>query len=138
MNDLKYQTSRTADMNLLHARCREDFLLLMKDLTDSFHQGLVKRWLRPFETYRHPQRQREALQNRTSRVGPYFSPHQFGLAVDFVVWENGRWLWPDKDPCWDFLRARATARGLRNELDWDRVHVEARFWEDWHACLKSM
>lgn len=139
MNDIKYQTARTADMNLLHPRCRDDFMLLMRDLTKGFEEREVKVWFRPFETYRHPMRQLEALRNKTSRAGMYSSAHQFGLAVDFVAWDNGRWHWPPaEDASWTYLRQRSIARGLRNELDWDRAHVEARYWEDWHSCLKSM
>lgn len=137
--DIRYQTQRTAEMSYLHDDARDLFLLLMRDLTKSFEEGIVKKWLRPFETFRHPARQLEALRNRTSRAGMYQSAHAFGLAVDFVPWENGRWLWPpNEDPCWAFLRERATARGLQCRLDWDRAHVEHPMWEDLNACLKSM
>ena len=84
----------------------------------------------------HFQRQREALANKTSRADMYQSAHQFGLAVDFVPWDNGRWSWDMKHP-WDALRAAAHKRGLLNELSWDRAHVEHRYWQALRGCLST-
>lgn len=135
--DIRYQTARTADMNLLHAKCRDDFLLLMRALTAAKEYGDINVWFRPFETYRHPMRQLEALRNNTTRAGMYESAHQFGLAVDFVPWDNGNWSWKD-GPHWDFLRAKAHHYKLRCELSWDRAHVESPLWADYKSCLKAL
>lgn len=137
MDDIRYQTARTADMNLLHPLVRPSFLLLMKDLTDAHAQGVTKTHFRPFETYRHPQRQREALRNRTSRADMYESAHNFGLAVDFVPWDNGRWSW-DETKDWSYLWDRAKARGLIAIGEWDKAHIEHPMWQDWHACLRAI
>ena len=137
LQDIVYQTARTADMSLLHPKAREQFLMLEYKLSSAFKLGNLKTWFRPFETYRHPARQAEAVKNRTSRAGPYESAHQFGLAVDFVAWSNGRWSWDPGLP-WDTLRVMAKSEGLLNELSWDRAHVEHPHWQDLNACLRSM
>lgn len=137
MSDILYTVQRTADMDLVHPVAREAFKLLEYDLTLMHSHGTIHTWFRPFETYRHPARQREALRNKTSRAGMYDSAHQFGLAVDFVAWSNGRWSWDPKLP-WDVLRAAATKRGLINELSWDRAHVEHPYWQDLRGCLKTI
>ena len=128
---------RISDMKLLHPRAMEDFLLLEYDLSLDWRHGTTRTWFRPFETYRHPMRQLAVLGNKTSRAGPYESAHQFGLAVDFVPWDNGRWSWDLKHD-WDHLRKAAHKRKLRCELDWDRAHVEAPLWADMHAALRNM
>ena len=129
--------ARISDMKLLHPRFIEPFMLLEYDLASTWRGGDTATWFRPFETYRHPMRQLEVLRNKTSRAGPYESPHQFGLAVDFVPWDNGRWSWDLKHD-WEHLRRLARVRGLRCEIDWDRAHVEAPLWADMHAALKVM
>ena len=93
LQDILYPTPRTANMSLLHPKAREQFMMLEYKLASAFKLGNLKTWFRPFETYRHPARQAEAVKIRTSRAGPYESAHQFGLAVDFVAWSNGRWSW---------------------------------------------
>ena len=83
--------ARISDMKLLHPRFIEQFMLLEYDLASTWRGRNTPTWFRPFETYRHPIHQLNTLRNKTSRAEPYKNPHQFGLAVDFVPWDNGRW-----------------------------------------------
>ncbi|WP_172839433.1 glycosyl hydrolase 108 family protein [Tateyamaria omphalii] len=55
-----------------------------------------------FEAFRTPHRQanlyakgRTKPGNKVTWVGPWGSIHQYGLAVDFVLFENGNWSWDD-------------------------------------------
>lgn len=129
MNVVDARTNRINDMRLVHPDVRADFMLLQHDLERGFRYGEVKRFLRPFETYRHPMRQDYLITQGTTRAKAYESAHQFGLAVDFVPWDNGRFNWPDvSDPCWAYLRQKAHARGFKNDIEWDRAHVEHVRW----------
>jgi len=85
--------ARISDMKLLHPRFMEQFLLLEYDLASTWRGGDTATWFRPFETYRHPMRQLDALRNKTSRAGPYEAQHHLALAVDFVPWVIGRGPW---------------------------------------------
>lgn len=137
--DVKYMNARNADMSLLHHDCRADFYLLMGDLQRDFTHKKINVLFKPFEVYRHPSRQLEALNQKTSRARPYESAHQFGMAVDFVPFDPAtqRWSWRD-GPHWDYLRDRARARKLLCELNWDRAHVEHPRYADMLACMRSM
>lgn len=78
-----------------------------------------------FETYRDPVEQELVFQEGRSKARAFQSAHQFGLAVDFVPFTDGKWHWPDvNDGVWDTLRVEATKLGLRNTIEWDRPHVE--------------
>lgn len=129
--------ARCASMAYIHPEAIEAFMLLKGDLERDHRYGKVPVLFAPFETYRHPQRQIDALANKTSRAGAYQSAHQFGLAIDFVPNINGKWSWDLKHP-WDYLRERAHARKLLNELTWDRAHVEHPKWADLWACYRTL
>lgn len=85
---------------------------------------LLETPFRVFECWRSPARQRELLQLKRTKAGPWRSAHQYGLAVDFVPFIDGAWTWEVGRPTWDLLRLEARAVGLLCELDWDRAHVE--------------
>lgn len=82
----------------------------------------------PFETYRDPAAQQDAKARGTSKAGPMLSPHQFGLAVDFVPFIDGNWTWHVPDTMWRTLTERAEAHGLKVPIAWDRSHVEHPRW----------
>ena len=83
-----------------------------------------------FETYRSPAAQDEAYARGNSRARGGQSPHQFGMAVDYVPRHGLRgWHWPDPSASvWAVLRREATKLGLLNVIAWDRPHVECRCW----------
>lgn len=125
------------DTDFIHPAAREKFLLLLGDLERGYRYGETKTQFKIFETFRHPSRQLHAKLNGVSRASLYESAHSLGLAVDFVPMDNGRWSW-DMNHDWAYLRARATARGLLNEIEWDRAHVEYPYWQDVWDILKRI
>jgi peptidoglycan LD-endopeptidase CwlK len=116
-----------ADWDLLHPKAKPKFTELRDGLRKAFQSRHTPTLFEPFETYRTPLRQNLVLAMGASKASAYSSPHQFGLAVDFVPRNGGRWSW-DLAHDWDFLRAAARELGLRNEIQWDRAHVEHPTW----------
>lgn len=139
------------DLRLLHPVCRGQFEQLNNLLRNAppkycrFH---------PFETYRSPERQRMLYEQGRSQPGrkvtnadAWQSPHQFGLAVDFVPKRrknkddlNSPWVWDwdfATDEDWAFLSSSAASVGLSCPIVWDRPHVEARnVWLDWKMIIE--
>ena len=108
----------------VHPVARGQFIALANDLHVAYGQGILKTLFLPFEGFRTPVRQQILFDQKKSRARPWFSAHQYGMAVDFVAKVNGRWSWIDPSINWDELRRCARARGLMNDLDWDRAHVQ--------------
>jgi len=85
---------RNCDPALLHPIFREKAGALLDRLAA---EGVP---FRLFEGYRSPQRQQYLYAQGRTRPGPivtkarpWTSYHQYGLAGDFVLFENGRWSW---------------------------------------------
>ncbi|KJR43135.1 Peptidase M15B and M15C, D,D-carboxypeptidase VanY/endolysins domain protein [Candidatus Magnetoovum chiemensis] len=88
-----------------------------------------------FEGYRSPQRQRELYSKGRSVAGkivtnakPWSSYHQYGLAVDFVLYINGKWSWDtngDKGKWWDKLHELAKNIGLER-LSFEKPHLQLK------------
>lgn len=115
---------RISDVELLHPVCRDQFAALAVELTLQFKRGNIATHFKVFETYRSPERQREVQLAGNSKAGPWSSPHQYGLACDFVPYLRTGWSWAVPVHEWDELRAIATKRGFLNNISWDRPHVE--------------
>lgn len=94
--------------------------------------------LRPFEGFRTPARQHKLLTvDKTTKVGPWKSAHQYGLAVDFAgvrMEENrlipGTWTWNLPDEVWGDLQIQASKFSLRVPISWDKGHVEHPMFAD--------
>ena len=88
--------------------------------------------LHVFETYRNAEEQNAAFARGASKARAGQSPHQHGMAVDFVPRVGVRgWYWPPADHnIWRQLRLEAQRQGLHNDIAWDRPHVECRCWRD--------
>lgn len=111
------------DLGWVHRKAREPFRQLTRSLAEGYNLGRLPVLFKPFETYRTPMRQLN-LQVGATNASEYQSAHQFGLAVDFVVWTpNTQWSWDDKHP-WHLLRQEAQRFGLDAPIAWDRVHIE--------------
>lgn len=82
-----------------------------------------------YEGYRSPQRQDqlEMQRPRVTHARAWTSPHQYGLAVDMVGWEDGKWSWDGRLP-WDDLARVARTCGLMQPIRWDRPHIEHPLW----------
>lgn len=87
-----------------------------------------------FEAYRFPQRQEDLYAQGRTQPGPivtyakpWFSYHQYGLAVDFVLYINGAWSWDDKTATrkqwWAKLHQVGAAEGLMR-LDFETPHLQ--------------
>ena len=81
-----------------------------------------------FETWRSPEQQDNAFARGVSKARAFQSPHQFGLAVDFVPFINGNWTWQQPDAVWEVLHARAATLGLLAPMAWDKGHIESPDW----------
>lgn len=88
---------------------------------------------RLFEGYRTPERQAHLFAQGRTRPGgkvtnaqAWQSYHQYGLACDLVLFENGAWSWDaagKKARLWDLMEKVAGEHNLRT-LDFERPHVE--------------
>ncbi|WP_147112270.1 M15 family metallopeptidase, partial [Tateyamaria sp. syn59] len=89
-------TKRDGDIARLHPAIRDSVAAIQEKLNAEDIP------FRVFEAFRTPHRQANLFaQGRTKPgnivtwVGPWGSIHQYGLAVDFVLFENGKWSWDD-------------------------------------------
>lgn len=129
------KTLKLADLNLLHPNVVDQFRQLFVYMVDMYRLGETKTRFEPFEAYRGPAKQ-VVLYNsgrRVTKVKAFESPHQYGLAVDFVpvivtAEGNDQWNW---DPSHDypFLKAAAARYGLTVPIAWDPGHVESPLWK---------
>lgn len=131
---------RDLSPDIIHPVAYDAFRRLAHTLELDWKHGNLGCLFKPFETYRHPYRQADLYNtngNKVTGARQYESAHQFGLAVDFVAYDNGRWSWDAMKP-WGALKERAEAAGLLVPLEWDRCHVEHPKWQDYRACLRTM
>ena len=88
---------------------------------------------RLFEGFRSPQRQQYLYAQGRTRPGPvitkappWSSYHQYGLAGDFVLFENGQWSWDSSGPrthFWTRLQAAGKQLGLER-LSFEMPHLQ--------------
>lgn len=90
-------SARDGDISRLHPAIRDK----VKTIRDTLQAEGIP--FEVFEAFRTPERQanlfaqgRTKPGNKVTWVGPWGSIHQYGLAVDFVLKENGKWSWNDK------------------------------------------
>ena len=90
--------------------------------------------MKAFEAYREPERQAHLYAKGRTAPGPkvtnakaWESYHQYGLAVDFVRFEQGNWNWNDTTPKqkkqWDRFHELARDLGLE-PLSFEKPHVQ--------------
>lgn len=119
---------RPFNINELHPKCRDVFGLLTARLAEGYEVGGIRTLFRPFEGYRTPQRQAHLLRvEKTTKADAWQSAHNYGLAVDYVGWVDGKWSWHD-DLDWDGLDTMVAQCGLLRPIRWDRPHVEHPIW----------
>lgn len=120
-------------LDTLHPSCKRQFETLAETMeARPFKDDAGKAWVfLPFEVYRHPARQASLLAEGRTRVGPYASAHQYGMAVDFVPLADGvvgAWSWQAPKEAWDYLGKVAADCGLCQPISWDRPHIESPLW----------
>lgn len=119
--------TRLSDQSQLHPQFRQALGVLLDKL------AAENRPFKVFEAFRTPERQRWLYEQGRSRPGgivtnakPWESFHQYGLAVDLVLFVNGQWTWSstgDLGAHWKRLPDLAKEAGLRT-LTWEAPHVE--------------
>lgn len=122
----KEKPAIVASLQYLHPKALRQFQELADDLAKAHEAGAVSCLFIPFETFRSPMRQEELYRQRppVTKTRAWHSSHQYGLAVDFVAFDDEPW--GDHHP-WDFLKERAEAHGLEVPIKWDRGHVQHPF-----------
>jgi|GEM_PF-1376253 len=120
-------TTRDTSLDHLHPIFREKVKKLLERLEAE------KLPFRLFEGFRSPGRQRYLYEqgrtrpgNRVTNARPWSSFHQYGVAADFVLFENGRWSWDDrgeKSEWWKRLHVLGEELGLK-PLSWEKPHLE--------------
>lgn len=110
---------------------------LAESLRRGHESGRFETLFKVFETYRSPVRQLYLLSEGTTKAGPWKSAHQFGLAVDFVPFVNGKWIWPSiESRVWNDMREEAKRFGLTAPIAWDGPHIEHPSFEKIKKILK--
>lgn len=132
----RYINPRIAVMQQLNPLVQADFFTLIRHLERGYLNGETKTEFKVFETYRTPGRQVEAFEQKVSKARAFQSPHQYGLAVDFVPMVNRHsaggvkrvWSWHDELD-WDYLDTCVDrVPCLSRSISWDRPHVEHELW----------
>lgn len=119
---------RNNDFNLLHPTVRTAVKNIEKNLQD------LQIPFKVFEAFRSPQRQAELYAQGRTKPGkivtyakPWYSYHQYGLAADFVLYEQGQWSWDDSTPAkkkwWAKLHELGKKYGLAR-LDFETPHLQ--------------
>lgn len=125
---------------------------LQQELIRLYETGRTETFFKIFETFRHPDRQASLLAKKTSKAGPWQSPHQWGLAVDFVPYvtiERSKliaedhgiavpvgWNW-DAANDYSLLATTAKSFDLRVPIAWDPCHVEASYWPEFRKNIAA-
>jgi len=118
---------RQTELAHLHPACRAAVEAVLSQLEQ---ESLP---FRVYEAFRAPERQRHLhAQGRTmpgprvTNAQPWESYHQFGLAVDLVLFENGRWSWDTgngRRTQWQWMNQIGRAHGLE-PLSWELPHLQ--------------
>lgn len=119
--------SRSTDTALLHPTVRAATAAVLADL------GAQNLPFRLFEAFRSPQRQNYLYQKGRTTPGPivtkapaWRSYHQYGLAVDLVLFVAGGWSWStagEYGPMWDEMNRIGRTHGLE-PLSWEKPHLQ--------------
>lgn len=120
-------TTRQQDLSVLHPVIRDQVARIQQKLDQE------KLPFKVFEAFRTPERQRFLYRqgrdmpgDRVTKAQPWGSYHQYGLAVDFVLYVNGNWSWNDKGQyakMWPRLHAIGREHGLE-PLSWEAPHLQ--------------
>src|SRR5258706_6329708 len=117
------ETVRNSDPACLHPLFRQKARELLETL------AAQERPFRLFEGFRSPERQQYLYAQGRTRPGKiitkaraWMSYHQYGLAGDFVLFENGRWSW---DASGDRVRSWRRLQEIGKHLGLEPVSFEA-------------
>jgi peptidoglycan LD-endopeptidase CwlK len=109
------------DLEELHPLVRAKVKAVLADLKKA------KLNFEVFEAYRTPERQRRLFnQGGVTKADAWQSYHQYGMAVDFVLKENGQWSWDTSGgrlAQWEQMNDIGRAHGLE-PLSWEKPHLQ--------------
>jgi peptidoglycan L-alanyl-D-glutamate endopeptidase CwlK len=87
-------------------RIRKDLHKLYLPIYDSLCAQLKDHW-QPTDGYRSIKDQDAVYEQGRTTPGPIvtkarggYSPHNYGCATDWCLWEDGKPIWDEKDPRW--------------------------------------
>lgn len=129
---------------MIHPTAFAQFRLLTAMLEADAREGKIL--FKPFETYRSPERQKMLFaQGRTTQgkrvtdATQWQSSHQYGLAVDYVGWIDGKWNWDDvPHEDWGRMRRAAIDCKLTQPIAGDRPHIEHPFFKTMRGHFPRM
>lgn len=128
------------------AYCHPEFasraLKLHENLIRLYEAGTTQFRFEIFETVRSSDRQDYLFGEGVSKARAWQSPHNYGLAADFVphltqaeaeaLGVRPGWHWPEaSDKCWIVLAKQAAKAGLVIPIRWDKAHVEFPNWKQY-------
>lgn len=126
---------RDTDPSHLHPLIRN----VLPELDRQLFQAGIE--LRLYEAGRSPDRQAALFAvgrdtgtpgKHVTRARAWESMHQYGLAVDYVFWQDGAWSWSEPSPGqWRAYQAIGASLGLR-ALSFEAPHLE------WPTPLSSL
>lgn len=121
---------RRVDWTLVHPKCIGGFILVGQRIIDAHRRGELTQLYLPFEGYRSPPQQIDLVRRNVSKAMPWQSAHNYGMAVDFVGWnEKDGWNWQPADSRdWQIIGQIATNAGMLRPITWDKPHVEHPLW----------
>lgn len=136
------------DVSFLNPEFEARVRNLDEHLSLLYQTGVAEFRLKVFETYRSPARQLHLLSKAVTKAGPWQSPHQYGLAVDFVPYlteaEADRldvppgWHWPEvSNGIWHILHEQCAVFGVKHPISWDKPHCEDPRWPAIQRALKN-
>lgn len=79
-----------------------------------------------YEGYRFPRRQSQMFLDQRSKYGAWQSYHNYGLAADFVLFLEGKWVWANNslyDHLWQRLQEIGELYGLET-IEGERPHLQ--------------
>lgn len=119
----------------LHPKARVHYEALSTRLKDLHEAGRMKTLFLPFEGYRSPEYQNYLFHvKKTTKARAFQSAHNYGLAVDYVAFQNGKWSWDDAHE-WHIMAFEAQQRGLMTPIKWDKPHVQHPIWYQIRGAL---
>jgi peptidoglycan L-alanyl-D-glutamate endopeptidase CwlK len=62
---------------------------------------------------------------------PGESPHNFGLAIDFVIMNNGKADWTGTSPNWNKAIELAQGRGMKSLRPMESAHLQLTNWKEY-------
>lgn len=119
--------ARQNKIELLNPLMQPPIRKMQAILIDLYGKKLTDTNFQLFETWRSPVDQLVYKEKGTSKAGPWQSPHQYGLAADFVPFVDGSWSWAQGHD-WELLGRVARECGLTRPIGWDLPHVEHPRW----------